>query len=114
MPSARTVVLYTLLWARPERLGAGFSCGGRKMALTAPGSLMAAPQRAGRARVGPEACRRASQALEDARMQGWRAWERASQRWLSCERPGVCCVRFFVLRLLLLLVTVVIRRDHTR
>ena len=25
MPSARTVVLYTLLWARPERLGAGFS-----------------------------------------------------------------------------------------
>ena len=37
-------------------------------------------QRAGRARVGPEACRRASQALEDARMQGWRAWERASQR----------------------------------
>ena len=43
MPSARTVVLYTLLWARPERLGAGFSCGGRKMALTAPGSLMAAP-----------------------------------------------------------------------
>ena len=41
MPSARTVVLYTLLWARPERLGAGFSCGGRKTALTAPGSLMA-------------------------------------------------------------------------
>ena len=53
-------------------------------------------QRAGRARVGPEACRRASRALEDARMQGWRAWGSELARPASAR----LCVRFFVLRLL--------------
>ena len=110
MPSARTVVLYTLLWARPERLGAGFSCGGRKMALTAPGPLMAAPAcRPGACGAGGvQACFPSPGGRAYAGVEG--VGKRASQRWPDLRAPqAVCCVRFFVLRLLhkLLLVTVV-------
>ena len=92
MPSARTVVLYTLLWARPERLGAGFSWVAGKWRSPLPGPSWLR-QRAGRARVGPEACRRASRALEDARMQGWRAWgSELAKGGQTCERQAVCAL----------------------
>ena len=91
MPSARTVVLYTLLWARPERLGAGFSCGGRKMALTAPGSLMAAPAcRPGACGAGGvQACFPSPGGRAYAGVEG--VGKRASQRWPDLRAPGCVC-----------------------